>query len=49
MGRRNPRCDMNWPSRNTGQCKLKEMITYETSTVGISARKPKSSTVSKGK
>ena len=40
---------MNYPSRNTGQCKLKEEITYEIGMTSTSARKPRSGMVNKGK
>ena len=34
MGGESPRCYMDWPSRNTGQCKLKEGIAHETGMAG---------------
>jgi len=49
MDRRSPRCYMNWPSRNIGQCILKEGITHKTSMADTSAHKPRSGIVNKGK
>ena len=50
MGQGSPRCCMNWPSKNPGQQRLKERITYKTGMTNTSARKPRSNNkVNKGK
>ena len=49
MDQGSPWCYMNWPSRNTEQCKLKERITHEIGMADTSAYKPRSGTVNKGK